>query len=314
MSGADRTGDSGSYTRKRIEVAFTLGQGETFDGSTTASSAGSNVVALSGLRCSAAITKAGGVLQGALDLRVYGMTAGMMNRLSQVGAVPLVVQRGNTVTVSAGAEGTGMAVVYQGTISAAFPDYENSPEVPFRVLGITALDAALMPMPPSSYRGAADAAVVMADLARRMGYDFENAGVSGVKLRDPYFPGSAYQQAETCAQAAGVNMAVEEGGASGKRKLVIWPRGGAREGTVPVISPESGMVGYPVRTPLGVEVTTLWNPAVRFAAKVEVRSPTVPQANGVWQVGGLDHALESETPDGLWYSKLSLLPIGFTQG
>lgn len=309
MSDNTRTGDPGSYARRRIEVTFALGRGKTFDGGSMAGSGsgGSNAVTLSGLRCSAAITKAGGVSQGALDLRVYGMTADMMNKLSQVGAVPLVVQAGNTVTVAAGTQSNGLAIAYQGTISGAFADYENSPEVPFRVLGLAALEAALMSVPPSSYQGGADAATVMADFARMMGKKFENGGVSGIVLSDPYFPGSAYQQAEACAGAAGINMALDDG------TLAIWPRGGSRGGAVPLISPDTGMIGYPTRTPIGAEVTTLWNPAVTFGAKVELRSPAVPQACGMWQVGAMDHVLESETADGSWHSRLSLLPLGFLQ-
>lgn len=307
-------GTATSFARRRIDVSFALATQatpdlkgalqapKTFDGTS-----GANVVTVSGLRCSAAITNQGGISQGALDLRVYGMTESLMNTLSQVSKMPLAGDFGNKVTVSAGVEGASLAVTFLGTISGAWADYSGAPDVPFHVTAFSALEAAVKSVPPSSYKGGADVAVIMADLARLMNMRFENNGVSGIILSNPYFPGTAYQQMESCRDAAGIEAHVING------TLAIWPRGGSRGGAVPLISPETGLVGYPIRTNLGVDFTTLYNPAIHFGAKVQLQSPRVPQASGTWQVKGLQHTLESETPSGAWFSRLSCAELGFIQ-
>ena len=127
-------------------------------------------------------------------------------------------------------------------------------------------------------------------------------------------------------------MFVDDGNGSDQKTLAIWPADGARGGAVPVISPvsgknhteasradglkpsfpgdsvgnkrliftTSGLVGYPIRTPLGVNFTTLFNPSITYGAKVELHT-SVKSASGMWKVTLLDHNLESQTPGGSWF-------------
>lgn len=288
---------SGSYIHRAIDVIFTKAQG-TFSGT------GKNTLTVSGLRTSVAITKAGGVSQGELDLRIWGMTPTQMNDLTLVGPVPLNVQIGNTVTVMAGPLGGTKSLAYSGTIGSAMTDYAGAPETVFHVIGLAALDTALMSVPPSSYPGTADVAVIMANLATLAGLRFQNSGVTGVKLSNPYLPGTPLTQIEEVAQAAGIGHVIDDG------TLAIWPSGGARGGVVPLLSPATGLIGYPVRTPIGVQCSSLYNPDITFGATVQIQS-SITQACGIWQVNGLNHSLDSEMPDGAWFTRLSLLPVGF---
>ena len=298
MSGAS----SSSFVQRVLRVTFRLGQVNgtqpTFQGS-----GGANQLTLSGLRCSAAITQTGGISQGALDLRIYGMTESQMNQLSQVQGAPIRQPPGNSVTVEAGTA-AGLSQVYAGTINGAFIDYTGSPQVPLHVLGLAAYEAAVKAVPPSSYKGGADVAVIMGNLAKTMGFQYENNSINGIILSNSYFPGSAYQQAQACANAAGIEMTVDNG------TLAIWPRDGSRGGSVPLISPGTGMKGYPVQTLTGIELETLFNPSVKFGSRVQVQSSR-QTACGTWKVIQLSTILESETPDGAWFQRLTLVPVTF---
>jgi hypothetical protein len=293
-----------SFVHRKIDVTFRRGKGVPFTES------GTDTVTLSGLRVSATIAKAGGISQGQLDLRVYGMSESLMNDLSLVGAAPVNLDVGNVVAVAAGDDGAGMSIAYQGTISAAMADYSGAPNVAFRVLGIAALEAALMTVPPTSHRGGADVATIMGDLAKIMGMKFENAGVAGVILSNPYYSGSPYAQAEACAHDAGINMFVDSSSLEDRGTLAIWPAGGTRGGEIPLIGPKTGLVGYPTKMPIGVAFSCLYNPSVTFGAKVQLET-SVKSAAGVWQVVSLDHNLESETPGGSWFSHVTAAPVGF---
>lgn len=279
--------DAPFLVRRRIDFVVRLAN-KTFTESST------DTVTISGLRCSAAISKAGLETQGALDLRAYGMTDSLMRQLSQLANTPGGL-RMDQITILAGDDVHGMSVAYVGTIQDAWTDYSDAPGAVFRVFGIAAGVEALKPVPPSSYRGAVDAAQVMSDLAALMGKQFENNGVSGVILSNPYFPGTAYEQFERCRNAARINATIDDG------VLAIWPRGGNRGGAVPLVSPTTGLVGYPQRVQAGVMFTTLYNPAIRFGGNIRLETSNTPAA-GTWNVINLAHTLESETPNGQWFT------------
>jgi len=113
-----------TYVQRQIFVTFTLGHAATFQ-------SGGNTLKLSGLRISAAITNSGGISQGALDLRVYGMTPSQMNSLMVVGPVPLVIQANNNVLIEVNNDILpGTFQVFSGTIASAWPDFSDAPDVP----------------------------------------------------------------------------------------------------------------------------------------------------------------------------------------
>lgn len=255
------------------------------------------IVELAGHRVMCNVVTAGGAGMGQLHLRIFGLTPQLMAELSTVGKLPTVYAR-NTVTVFAGDDQSGMSQVYQGTMSAAYADMGSLPDAAFVVIGAVGLIEALMSIPPNTYKGEWDAAVILGNLAKQMGLAFENNGVS-VILRDSYFPGAARAQAESCIKAANIDWVIDNG------VLAIWPKGGARGGTVPILSPETGLVGYPTYTATGVIATILYNPNIVFGALVEIVSELLP-ACGKWRVVTITHELSAELPGGPWFSQLQL--------
>jgi hypothetical protein len=286
-----------TYSTRHIDVEFRLGKGDFGD-------SGFNTVTLSGLGVSATIAKSGGVSMSQLNLRVYGMTLTLMNQLSTLGK-PLVSGRNNTVIVRAGSDDGGKSVVFQGTIFQAWADMQAAPETVFVVSAFTGLINALAPVPPTSFQGQADVAVIMSGLAQQMGLAFENSGVDG-QLANPYFPGTARDQAAACAKAANINWLIDDA------TLAIWPIDAPRRGSIPLISPDSDMVNYPTWTDNGVVVRTLYNPSIVFGAQVQIDSGITP-AKGVWTVFSVTHTLEADYPDAKeWFTKLEATVLGHT--
>ena len=291
MSGAS----PGSFVHRRIAVTF--------------AKPGSKAVTLRGLRMACMISQAGGQMQGQLDLRVYGMTQSMMNELTFVGPYLEIPEGGGTeVSVQAGTDEAGLTTVYQGVVATAMGEYNNAPAVPFHVTATAALGLALAAVPPVSYQGGAKADVVIGDLARAAGMPFENNGVSGIVLHSPYYHGTALDQMQDCAREAGIELSVVDG------RVAIWPKGGARGGAVPLVSPETGLVGYPTRTPIGVNFVTLFNPAIRPFSTIELKS-SLPMCCGRWNIRTMDYNLECETPGGEWFTSATcVVPLDFTPG
>ncbi len=287
-----------TYARRRIDLKFQMGEGSFGE-------SGDDVLAVSGLRVSASIQRNGDVSLSAAQIRVYGLSLSVMNRLSTLGK-PLMQGRQNTVTVSAGDDESGMATVFVGNMTRAWTDLSAPPDGVFLIESYAAILDKLRPLAPTSFPGNATAAVIVSGLAAQMGYNFENAGVD-VTLSNPYFAGTGRQQLDAVARAGNFNAYLDDT----TNTLAIWPRDGSRGGAIPLITARTGMVGYPRITQNGMAVTTLFNPNISFGRNVQVESILTP-AQGTWTVFQLAHELESETPGGKWFTQATCSLLGAT--
>ncbi len=86
---------------------------------------------------------------------------------------------------------------------------------------------------------------------------FENAGVTA-KLANPYFGGTLLTQAKAIARHAGFDMFID------KNTMAIVPPKKSRSGGAIVVSPETGMVGYPQFNQAQVIVTALYSPEYKI--------------------------------------------------
>lgn len=284
-----------SFVQRAITVAITLGVGNFGEGK-------GETVTIKGHRVECGIVKAGGASQGQAQLRIYGMSLSTMNKLSNLGLLVTSIAK-NIIVVTAGDVGTELGVVFQGNIFEAWIDADGMPEVAFVISAFSAGYAAMRRAPPRSYGGPTSAASVMASLATQEGFAFENSGVT-VMLADPYFPGTPYAQMERCAKAGGFNMIVDNG------TLAIWPKGSNRRGAVPLISPKTGLVGYPAYTSQGIIVRTEYSPSVGYGSLIQVESEFTP-ACGQWVVQRLEYRLSAETPGGDWFTIMAAGRPGF---
>jgi len=284
-----------TYLVREIDVKFRLGTGNFGE-------TGANTVEITGLRVSCTIQKNGGVSLSRLAMKVYGLSLSTMNQLSTLGK-PLIDGRNNLVSITAG-DANGKAVVFQGVIYEAWVDPNGAPEVAFIVNAYTGLLDALRPLPASSFQGPVDAATIVSGLAQQMGYSFENTGVT-VRLSPSYYSGTGKQQLDAVARDGDFNCFIDDV----LNAVAIWPRDGQRGGQVPLISVETGLVGFPTHTENGIMVTSLFNPAIVFGRAIEVQSVLTP-AVGQWTVFAVTHELESQQPGGPWFTKAQCTVLG----
>lgn len=307
-----------SLIRRKINVTFQLGEGQFGE-------SGFNTVKVNGLRTTCRISNPGGQTMGSLAMVINGMTLSTMNKLSTLGIVAHLYKQ-NLVTVEAGDDIDGMAVVFKGTISNAYIEFGGMPEVGFHVEATSNLIGAIKPAEDSKFDGEVDIATVLEGLAKKMGLEFENNGVSA-KFRDRYYKGSLQDQARAAAHDANVKISFDNG------KLAIWPKDGSRTsaGPAPLISAQTGMISYPVYTPHGIQVRSLFNRNVEQGKKIVIESQlnqkNEPSAdtskdtakkqiadtvNGEWIVYALSYALDAETPRGRWSMTIDAARQGFT--
>ena len=291
-----------SFLQRKIRLIITLGStpqnpNQVFDGTN------SNTVTLEGLRISANILKAGGKGLSTANLRIYGMTFSVMNKLSTLGVPIAFYVAANTITIQAGDDVSGMSTVFEGNIQQAWGDFEGMPDVAFNIQAFVGALNLAAPTAPTSYPGSFDVATAMSGLAVRGGYNFQNNGVS-VQLPASYFSGSLINQINQLVEHANIAHIIENG------TLYIWPMGGSRDELIPEIGPDSGLALYPKYTGVGISFRTVYNPSIGFGSKIKMKTSLTPAA-GIWIVKNLVYDLESEMPDGKWFTDVEAAAPGF---
>ena len=279
-----------SFVQRLLSAAITLGEAS-FNGTS------GNQLTLSGLRMHARVTNAGQALDSYMDLDIYGMTLSQMNQLSTLGMQIRKVGN-NKVTLSAGDSSGSQSVVFSGDILSAYADFGSAPDVAFRIHAQASLVIRTKAVPASSFRGSADVATMMQQFATAAGFQFENNGVS-VKISNPYFPGSIGDQIRACARHANINAVVING------TLAIWPLDGTRKtANVQTVSPDNGMIGYPMYTAQGIVVKSIYNPSIQIGQTINVVSSIVAPG-GTWKAYAISLDLESLMPNGRWEMDIS---------
>ena len=282
-----------SFEKRRIQITIKLGS-DTKTNQPNKFENGSDTLTVDGARTSVRIQNSGAPAGSSASVDIFGLTQSLTNQFCTLGMSFNLVPK-NTMLISAGVDGGVLSPVFTGTITNSYADYNQAPNVPMHFELQAGLFDSVMPTVASSFPGSTAVADIMAGFARIGFYAFENNGVT-VKLQSPYFSGSLATQIQECAEAAGINAEVIGS------TLVIWPRGGSRDNqSIPLISKDTGMVGYPAYTQQGIIVRSIFNPQITFGGKVKVES-SVLKATGTWAVNKLDLALDALIPRGQWMS------------
>lgn len=282
------------FTKKLIELTITLGVGD-FGADL------GDTVTISGLRMTAEVTKPGGPSMGAANVRVYGLPFEMMNKLTTIGVINNATRVKNTILIAAGDAETGMQNIFQGVIFEAFGDYNAAPDVAFNVIAYANYEAALKPVGALSYEGSTDVGGILQTISNEMGLIFENNGVD-VKLSNPYLPGTNLDRVRALATAADFRYSMD------RQVLAIWPRNGERKGEKPIISAETGMIGYPSFSSKGMNIRLTFNWNLNLGETIVVQSE-LPMACGEWNLHAVSHSIATEMPDGPWFTNIEVYRV-----
>lgn len=276
-----------AYTRRYIDVDFTGPAG---------------AVHVTRHRVSASVVTAGQIDMGSAEVAIYGLPLETMNKLATFGTRFRPIQN-TTMKITAGDDVNGMSVIFEGTLSQAWGDFQSAPDVPFHAIAFTGLLEAVKTQDPqtaySSYTGPTQASTILQKLAGSAGWSFENNNVNAV-LDSPYLFGSILNQVKAVAAAGRFNYVIEN------NTLAIWPSGKARDGGTGggmIISRETGMVSSPTFTDFGIIVKTEFSKPINYGASFTVKSMLTP-ANRTWYTVKKEFDLQSLVPKGHWFLSL----------
>jgi len=285
------------YARRAINLTFKMGTGS-FGGS------GFNTITHQGLRVIFDSEWSNAPSQPKAIIRVYGLTLSEMNELTKAGL--FYTTRNDKVQVDAGDVGGQMTTVFVGTINEAYPDLREMPDSAFMITALGGGEHNLKPVQPVTFSGSVPFATAMQQILAPTGLTLENNGVNAV-FASPYFPGSAMAQINRAVTAANCFACID----TLTNTVATWPKkNGSRGGNVPVISRQTGMIGYPEFERNFIRVRALFS-GERFQGpgrKIQVQSD-LKAANGTWNVINADLHLASELDGGPWEIMIRAWPV-----
>lgn len=283
-----------SFTLKTIRTTITLGKG-TFGG-------GGNSKIIEGLATDVDITKPGLPEKNSASVSIANISLSDMEQMTFLAFQPLQSLK-NLITIEAGEQGKTLATVFKGEITSAYADYGSVPDVEFKIEALSGGYAAQIGAKPISVKGNAKAADLIKQFAKEIGYTFKNEGVAA-SVRNAVFNGSPIEKARSVADEVGAELLIDDD------SMILMPYDKPRSGGAVLLTPETGLIGYPSFTSDGISFSCFFNPNLKQGGQVKIES-IVPRASGYWKITKLSHKLTAyRTGGGSWYSSVDAAYIG----
>jgi len=268
-----------TYKKRTLKFEFTLKDGA-FDES------GNNILTIDNIKAEIEIGAYGGITGTTLEARVYGLSIENMALLSYKG-IQLNGAKQNMMKVWA-----DNRPVFFGSITNCFADLNQMPDAPLIISAFsTGFDQSITAA-PFSKEGVASVNEIITTIAASIGYTVVNNGVLA-KLENPYFEGNPISQIQQCAHAAGIEIDFRLGA------IYIWPQGGSIDDTIPLISPQHGLIGYPVFSNYGINFQCQYSDLILRGRNIQLET-SLPNGSGVYTVQSAVHHLSTWTEGGPW--------------
>lgn len=285
-----------SFTKKQLRVTLLFsGTNQVFPGTN------SNTLKLQNMRMTADVEQSARFAPQAV-IRIFGMKQADMDAATVAWAIaPIVADRQVILEANSTGKSTGWTQVYKGTLIEAQPDYRDAPNVPFVINATSGYFPKINPVPPTSYPETVDIGVAAQDIIEAMGapWTYVDGGATGV-LTNPYFAGTLWDQLAQACSHAKADFYVQGD------QILVTPFGRPKVGAGPsiVLSPTSGLIGYPMFGREGLSVLALYDPAYSCGIPIDVKNSLVPATNGRWYPYSMRFMLEAQNPDGAWFATL----------
>ncbi|EHM0714218.1 hypothetical protein JDT53_12705 [Escherichia coli] len=268
-----------TYKKRTLKFQFTLKDGA-FDES------GNNILTIDNIKAEIEIGAYGGITGTTLEARVYGLSIDNMALLSYKG-IQLNGAKQNMMKVWADDR-----PVFFGSITNCFADLNQMPDAPLIISAFsTGFDQSITAA-PFSKEGVASVNEIITTIAASIGYTVVNNGVLA-KIENPYFEGNPIAQIQQCAHAAGIEIDFRLGA------IYIWPQGGSIDDTIPLISPQHGLIGYPVFSNYGINFQCQYSDLILRGRKIQLET-SLPNGSGVYTVQSAVHHLSTWSEGGPW--------------
>ncbi|KNC94036.1 baseplate hub protein [Trabulsiella odontotermitis] len=272
------------YGKKELSFVFT-GDAGTFDNK------GTDKITIGNIRASAKLMASGNYSGFTAEIALYGLSAELLSMLSTKGTIGAMEESPGAVEVEIY---SGKTQLFRGGIWAAYANMNAMPESSLMFNAVAGLSLRTNATLAFSQAGPVDLADMLSAIARAAGMGYRMVGVKGT-INNPHFTGSAMQQIiDICSDYQLAYQIVAN-------VLIVWPQNGTMDDVAPYVSPETGLVGYPVFSQSGIMFQTTFSPLLSAGRAVELKT-SLPNASGRYILTTVEHMLTTWTEGGSWHS------------
>lgn len=281
-----------TFKKRSIDVLFSLRSGSK-DGEV-------REVSFSGLRVSARIHYMAGAYSQA-DIQIYGLSQDFMRQLICIDSHAWTGGGWVDNRITLRYTDKTNVTIFEGGITAALIDYNTVPDVPLSIMASETKIDQLSTTAALSFPGSVPVeTIIRRILARGSGTTFENRGVT-TSLTDETVNGSIMDMIGQVCRHARVDYWKQN------NVLIIAPIGAEWQDMTPIdLSPENGLVGWPVLMRYGCHAVALFSPDYVATRSVRLACPALFEGTQTFFIQGLTHEVDSDVPGGRWHTRLIL--------
>lgn len=251
-----------------------------------------NTITLDNCRATVKVENGGMAFGGGAVFTIYGLSEDMIAAFATIGTDGY--NRGNTVIMGVEIYAND-SLVFSGNVYYAYADMNEIPNVGINLRASGAISLSRSIAPDFSFKGTMALSDILEGICKQSNYTFVNGGVTGTQTNGHY-SGTPLKQIRDLCNGGILRFAV-----SGKT-VTAWDKYAGKLSKIrALVSPENGLIGYPVYTSGGLTIQTQFSPYIAIGEQLHLET-SLPGASGDYIASLVTHFLTSWEKNGAWHT------------
>lgn len=272
------------YNKRSLRFEF-MNETSSFD------DAGNNQISISEARATVSLQSSGNLFGTQVNVSIFGLGLEMLAALSSK-AMGLFGADTERISMKIFVENTA---IFAGYMTSSIANMNTVPNTALMITATANADLQNKTASPFSFNGSTPVTSVITAICKAAGYTPYIVGLDGKVISNPHYEGSVFDQLRTVCDDLNIAMSVAP------PSISFWPQESTKDDVKPLISPEYGLIGYPVFSNGGVMFQTQFSTLLTTGRDIELQT-TLPHASGVYKLTSVTHELSSWMEDGPWHS------------
>lgn len=272
------------YSKRSLRFEF-VNETSSFDDS------GNNTISISEARATVSFQSAGNLFGTQINVSIFGLGIDMLAALSSK-AMGLFGSDTERISMKVF---VGETAIFAGYMTSSIANMNAIPNAALMITATANADLQNKPASPFSFNGATPVPDIINAICNAAGYKAYITGLDGLVVTNPHYEGSIFTQLESLCNDVNVAMSVAP------PSISFWPQDSIRDDVMPFISPEYGLIGYPIFSNGGLMFQTQFSTLLTTGRNVQIET-SLPHASGVYKLTSVNHELSSWMNDGPWHS------------
>ncbi|WP_284554232.1 hypothetical protein [Lelliottia sp. T2.26D-8] len=272
------------YSNRSIRFEF-VNETSSFDKS------GNNTISINEARATVSFQSSGNLFGTQVTASIFGLGIEMLSALS---AKAMGFFGSDTDRISMKIF-VGETALFVGYMTSSIANMNSIPNSALMITATANADLQNKVASPFSFNGATPVPDILNAICNAAGYKALITGLDGLVVTNPHYEGDIFSQLTALCNDVNVAMSVTP------PSISFWPQDSKRDDVKPFISPEYGLIGYPIFSNGGLMFQTQFSTLLTTGRDVQIET-SLPHASGVYKLTSVSHELSSWVADGPWHS------------